>query len=264
MSALLCIDLLGTQSRWRQGGLEPVLAAFDDFADLTFDTTGSIDVAAKILGEVDGDWCALECPTPESAMALGRRIFRRAWLEPRSPHDPRMWLRGAVLPADPGGVRRREPDQELPSIHRTWTSPSAVAATMALRTGFDGMRLLVADELLNDQLRGMFRIPLGRLGVIPFRRMNHTPYPPTLGRSYQDFLWMAETMQEWAHYSMRMKQRLLWSAQDRDEFAHAAATQVVFHECDAILQSVTRKNIQRREEEHKPAGDHAAERGADA
>jgi hypothetical protein len=29
----------------------------------------------------------------------------------------------------------------------------------------------------------------------------------------------------------------------------AAATQIVFHECDAILQSVTRKNLQRRGDE---------------
>jgi hypothetical protein len=263
MPALLCIDLVGTQSRWRQGGVEPTQAAFEDFADLVLDTAGSIDVAPQMHGEIDGDWCGLRCPTPESALALGRRIFRRAWLESRSPQDSRLWLRGMVLPCDADEVvRRREADHELAGITRDSHSPAALEATMALRTGFDGMRLLVADVLLNDQLRGMFRIPLGRLGVIPFRRMNHTPYPPSLGRGYQDFLWMAETMQEWAHYTMRMKQRLLWSAQDREEFAHAAATQVVFHECDAILQSVTRRNIQRREDGHGVAD--GAEHGAGA
>jgi hypothetical protein len=243
---------MGTAARWRRGGLEATLGGFEDFADLVLDTAGSIDVAAQMQGDIDGDWCALRCPTPESALALGRRVFRRAWLEARSPQDARLWLRGTVLPCEPETVvRRREADHELAGIQRNWQAPVAIEATMALHTGFDGMRLLVADELLSDHLRGMFRIPLGRLGVIPFRHMNHTPYPPALGRSYQDFLWMAETMQEWSHYAMRMKQRLLWSAQDREEFAHAAATQVVFHECDAILQSVTRKNVQRREEEHR-------------
>jgi len=102
-----------------------------------------------------------------------------------------------------------------------------------------------------------------RLGVIPFRRMNYTPYPGATQRGFQDFLWMAETQQEWGQYALRMKQRMLWCASDAEEFTQAAATQIVFHECDAILQSVARKNMQRRGGEDAAAPEER-EGGADA
>jgi hypothetical protein len=260
MPALLCIELLGDDTRWRRGAIDAVLAGHDDFADLVLDTVASIDVAPAMRGDQVGNWSALRCPSPESALALGRRIFRRAWLESRSPSDERLWLRGIVLPTgDEVLTARVEPDDELPQVQRHWRFPGTLAALASLRAGVAGMRLLVADEMITDQLRGMFRIPLGRLGVIPFRRMNHTPYPEQLDRPCQDFLWMAETLIDWNHYVQRMKQRLLWSAHDPEEFRIAAATQVVFHECDAILMSVTRKNIHRREQEQPGnGGEHVA------
>jgi hypothetical protein len=52
-----------------------------------------------------------------------------------------------------------------------------------------------------------------------------------------------------------MKQRALWSSRDEDEAVQAAATQVVFHETDAILQSVMRKSQQRRPEGHESASE---------
>ena len=259
VSALLCIDLLGTKARWRCGGAEAATATFEDFHDLVLDTVSTLDCASSVAGELEADWCALLCPTAEAALALGRRIFRRAWFEPRHSEDPRCWMRGIVVPATPdAALRRREPDEELPGIGRTVFAPEVLHALAALRSGFRGMRLLVAAELLNDSLRGLFRIPLGRLGVIPFRAMNHTPYPPNLGREFQDFLWMAETSHEWSQYCTRMKQRMLWSAHAPEEFQQAAATQVVFHECDAILGSVLRKNQLRRQDE--PDELHARER----
>jgi hypothetical protein len=253
MSSLLCIHMLGARARWRTGGHEAAVATFEDFADLVLDTTSTIDVASSIVGDIESDWCAIVCPSTESALALGRRIFRRAWLESRTPEDSRLWLRGVVMPyEDTSSPRATEQDDELKGIKRTWFSPSTLPAMSALNTGFHGMRLLVADSLLNDQIRGTFRIPLGRLGVIPFRRMNYTPYPGVVQRGFQDFMWMAETEQEWGQYTMRMKQRMLWSAADADEFHVASSTQIVFHECDAILQSVARKNMMRRHEEGGP------------
>jgi len=263
MSALLCIDLLGTKARWRFGGHDAAGAAFEDFADLILDTAATLDVAAKVVGEIEADWCAVSCPT-EAAFALARRVFRRAWLETRTPDDSRLWLRGVLVPFDEKAtIRTTTADDELHGVRRTWFSPAAMQSVGILRAGYQGMRLLVADALLNDHLRGMFRIPLGRLGVIPFRRMNYTPYPGATQRGFQDFLWMAETHQEWGQYALRMKQRMLWCASDAEEFAQAAATQIVFHECDAILQSVARKNLQRRGDE-APAPEEREEREGSA
>lgn len=261
MTVLLCIDVLGTEVRWQRGGSSAAAALWEDFGDLVLDTAASLDVADEIRGEIDSDTCVLQCPTTESALALGRRVFRRSWLETRSPGDLRLWLRGLVCGgALANGWRHGRPDDELTAVRRSVPSEPVQKAFTALRSGFHGMRILVDERLLSDQLRGMFRIPLGRLGVIPFRRMNFTPYPPSLSRTWQDFLWMAENAPEWSLYTMRMKQRMLWSAGDHAEFVQCAATQVVFHECDAILQSVTRKNQTRREDrsEHEDEADAGA------
>jgi hypothetical protein len=245
MTALLRIELLGVHELWRTGGPAAADEAFADLHDLVLDTARNLDVADTVTGDLDADGCTIACPVPEAALALGRRVFRRAWLEPRTPDEPRLWLRGVIVDGrDNRPVRTVTPSEDLPGIQESRWSGPAFEAMAALRSGFRGMRLLVADSILTDTLRGMFRIPLGRLGVIPFRRMNHTPYPGPLGHGFQDLLWMAEVRQEWGQYVSRMKQRMLWSSHAEGELAHAAATQVVFHECDAILQSVVRKNEQ--------------------
>jgi hypothetical protein len=160
-------------------------------------------------------------------------------------------------------VRHSAPDEELANVRRTTPTPSLMRALAALRSGFGGMRIVVEESLLTDTLRGMFRVPLGRLGFIPFRRMNFTPYPAGLKRSFQDFLWMADTGHEWQNYLLRMKQRMLWSAADDVEFAVAAATQIVFHEVDTIVQSVVRKNQMRRDGDREGDRDAPASAGND-
>lgn len=243
MPILLYLDLLGADQRWRRQKPGEAQALFDDFADLVFDTVGSLDVADQIAGEIDDNQAALLCPSIESALALSRRIFRRAWLDPRTSDELRLWMRGVITSSDEDSVRVLAADEELPKIRRSTATTSALRGLSALRSGLRGMRILVDEALLNDQLRGLFRVPLGRLGFIPFRRMNFTPYPENLPRNWQDFLWMADTQAEWSNYSLRMKQRMMWTSNDEAETAEAAATQALFHEVDAIVQSVVRKNM---------------------
>jgi len=245
MPILLHLDLLGAPQRWQRQAAGEAQALFDDFADLVLDTIGSLDVADQILGDIENDWAALICPSIESALALSRRIFRRAWLDPRTSDEMRLWMRGVIAPTDDDAVRHFAPDEELPKIRRGVAAPSSMRALAALRSGTAGMRILVDEALLNDQLRGLFRVPLGRLGFIPFRRMNFTPYAQSLPRNWQDFLWMADTQAELSNYALRMKQRIMWSGHDRAESAEAAATQALFYEVDAIVQSVVRKNMMR-------------------
>ncbi len=258
MPILLHLDLLGAPQRWQQQAPGEAQALFDDFADLVLDTIGSLDVADQIHGDIENDWAGLICPSIESALALARRIFRRAWLDPRTSDEMRLWMRGVIAPTDDEAVRHFAPDEELPKIRRAVAAPSSMRALAALRSGTAGMRILVDEALLNDQLRGLFRVPLGRLGFIPFRRMNFTPYTQNLPRNWQDFLWMADTQAEWTNYTMRMKQRMMWSAHDRAEGAEAAATQALFHEVDAIVQSVVRKNMM-RDDRPMPRRDHEAD-----
>ena len=56
---------------------------------------------------------------------------------------------------------------------------------------------------------------------------------------YTDYLWMATNSEsEWYDLMLHMTSRLCYSSVDPDELAQAAATQVLFHECAAIRQSV--------------------------
>lgn len=227
------------------------------FQRLMVETARSLDVANQLGGEIDTDSAVIHCPAPEAALALARRIFRRAFLSPRTPDDLRLWLHGVAVPSEADEpVHESETPDNLPGIDLLRPAPAANCGRAILTSGWRGMRILVDDRLLTDQMRGMFRIPLGRLGVIPFRRMNHTPYPGAAGKGCQDFLWMAETPNEWQQYTTRMKQRMLWSAHEAEELHDAASTQVVFHECEAILQSVLRKNRdQDGDDRQEPDGD---------
>ncbi len=244
MTTLLLLDLLGSRDRWRHGGPALVERVFDHFHNLVCDAARGLDAAHELRGDLEGDRAAIWCPNAETALALGRRLFRRTFLEPRSPDDLRLWLRGVVCDAS-GGESARTMEEtapsELPGLRRHLFGPGMQDALSVLYSGFQGMRLLVANSLLQDTLRGRFRIPVGRLGVIPFRKLNHSPYPASIHRNFQDCLWMAETQQEWGTYESRMTMRMLWSARNPQEFSQAAATQGVFHETLLILQSVARK-----------------------
>ncbi|MEC7583756.1 MAG: hypothetical protein VYE77_05520 [Planctomycetota bacterium] len=254
MPVLLTMDLLGAQAHQKRTNPHASKALWEDFSDLIVDTAESLESPTELLGTIRQGSLVLQCPCVKTALALGRRMFRRAWLETRTPHDLRLWLRGCITVGEVGSeATQAAASRLLPGVQKDVPNPSVQKAVSHLRSGYRGMRILIAEELLDDQLRGVFRIPLGRLGVIPFRRMNFTPYPKSLSQRFQDFLWMADNGAEWAQYNVRMKQRMLWSVEDTSEFVQAAATQVVFHECDAILQSVHRKNQTRREDRPAPA-----------
>ncbi len=266
MTTLLLLDLLGSRDRWRHGGPALVERVFDHFHHLVCDAARGLDAAAELRGDLEGDRAAIWCPNAEVALALGRRLFRRVFLEPRSPDDLRLWVRGVVCDASGGnGDTARTMEEtapsELPGLRRHVFGPGMQDALSVLYSGFQGMRLLVANSLLHDTLRGRFRIPVGRLGVIPFRKLNHSPYPSSIHRNFQDCLWMAETQQEWGSYESRMTMRMLWSARNPQEFSQAAATQGVFHETLLILKSVARKASWQDGEVEIDASDEAAPTG---
>ena len=249
MPVLLAIDLLGAQAHQKRTNPETSVALWDEFSDLIAESLASLEDPSEAQGSIQQGSVVLQCATLSTALTLSRRIFRHAWLSTRTPHDMRLWLRGVITDGELGAAPQQAPvSEQLPGLQRAVLIPSVQKAHSILRSGYRGMRILIDEDLLDDRLRGVFRIPLGRLGVIPFRRMNFTPYPRSLPPHFQDFLWMADNGAEWAQSTMRMKQRMLWSVEDTSEFVQAAATQVVFHECDAILQSVHRKNQVRRDE----------------
>jgi hypothetical protein len=259
MPALLLVDLLGARDLWREGA-DAADAAFTHFHRLVHEVARTLEAGPELTGELEASRAAMLCPTMEAAVALGRRVFRRAFLDARTPDDPRPWLRGVIVPADMHDpLRRATRSTSLPGLERHVYGPALCTGLEVLESGFAGMRLLVADSLLSDTLRGMFRVPMGRLGVIPFRKLNHSPYPPGIERGYQDCLWMAESQQEWGQYFSRMTLRMLWAARNRAEFEQASATMSVFHECSLILKSVLRKSQASDDDDYAEAQEHGGE-----
>ncbi|MEC7583497.1 MAG: hypothetical protein VYE77_04205, partial [Planctomycetota bacterium] len=90
MPVLLVIDLLGAQAHQKQTNPHASRALWEDFSDLIVDTAESLESPADLLGSIRQNSVVLQCPCVTTALALGRRLFRRAWLETRTPPDKRL------------------------------------------------------------------------------------------------------------------------------------------------------------------------------
>ena len=118
-------------------------------------------------------------------------------------------------------------------------SESALLAVSVEKAGFRGMRLLVDNDLVTKAVQEATKISFDSHTLIPFRQLNYSYYPSRLDGRYTDFLWMAgDSKDEWHQLNLHMTSRLRYAAKDSEELAQAAATQIVFHECAAIRQSV--------------------------
>jgi hypothetical protein len=100
--------------------------------------------------------------------------------------------------------------------------------------------------LVTPALCDAFRVEVGRRRLIPFKQLANSIYPGRIAPDYQDFLWMATAdPAEWEKDKVQMASRLRWSSANNEEFIHAAATQVIFHECEAIMRSLLRRTAKR-------------------
>jgi len=85
-------------------------------------------------------------------------------------------------------------------------------------------------------LKGVCDLDVGHLKLFPFRRLKKSFYPTSVDGKYHDFLWMGTSSpEEWDQMKTLMAYRLANAAKSVEELTHAAATQVVFHECGAVF-----------------------------
>jgi hypothetical protein len=250
VATLLFVDVLGVRQRWARGGAEAAKELFDRFY-------GHVVAAARpesgmiLDGAVESDSAALVCDTPAAALRIAQRLFRRVFdsVPARKAPDPdQMWLRGALVPYPAGQTLRNQRGFPAPLQHiQGYTyAPDLLNAIAVEKSGFRGMRLLVRDELVSANLRTEFRMTFGGWFFIPFRRLKHSQYPQARDGAFQDFLWMVDESDDvWESRKRTMAYRLRTAARDSEELAQAAATQIVFHECAAVLASI-RKRIPRR------------------
>ena len=242
---LLFIDMMGIRYRWRTEGRTGVQHAFEVFSRLIRKTLAEQTRDSVVAGGVESDSAALICSDIGSASKIAKGVFCSAFLSARTPSDPRIWLRGVIVPAgEEVDLRWDEPlAQDHPEVIVAKYSSPLLNAIAVEKCGFKGMRVLVTGgPELGERTRSRqvnLRLDESSKHFRPFRKIQGLGYPGRLPNGYTDFLWMAcESEEEWAKMKGTMVQRLKWSAGNQDELVHAAATQAVFHHCGAFLRSV--------------------------
>lgn len=239
MPVVLFLDELGARSRWIQGGAAAAKAGFLGFHRLIVGCCRRARPGTIVGGGLETDSAMLVCDTASGALELARTIFRATFRTANNPSTPRRWLRGSLVPAEACDMRTmstlRAP---LQSLSVATFSSAAFHAISLEKSGFKGMRLLVAKDLATRSLSDEVRIPVGSMSFIPLKRLRHSYYPPLPGMEAVDYLWMSDAESIVAEDLQRdVANRLRFAATNREEFEQAAATQVVFNECAAIFQA---------------------------
>lgn len=250
MSVILFVDMLGARRLWQTGGVTQTMPAFYGFKRM-------VNVAARRAppgevqdGVIETDAAMLVCRSTLEAARIAQRLYLGAFVIRKNASTTRHWIRGCIVPHSDGDFLRagkplREPLQGITAYRY---SESALEAVSVEKSGFKGMRLLVKSELIDDTVRSQMRIDFDKHTLIPFRQLKYSHYPARMEKEYTDFLWMAcQSESEWKDLTRQMASRLRYASRDPLELEHAAATQVVFHECGAIRQSVISRAKRARE-----------------
>ena len=243
MTTLLFVDMLGVKSLWTSGGRPDVETAFREFRALILGTLHSERSSDVLHGVVESDSVALVCRTAQVAFRVGQRLYRQAF-DRHQQGGRRVWLHGVLCPwAAEGDLRTTNPIADAhPKIATIEYRSELLEAINAEKCGIKGMRLLVHNDLIDGPVRSGFSFRVGTHQFYAFSRLSHCPYPPTLQGNYQDFLWMASSDQyQQQRDASQIAASLRMSAQSQDEFLQAAATQVLFHEYAAIINSLRRR-----------------------
>ena len=243
---LLFLDVLGTKSVWSRDGVAGATSVFDRLRVLVRNQARN-NPAVILSGAIESDSAALVCATAADAVKVAIDIYCAAFFEPSlvATRAHRTWLRGVIGPvgavADVADLRTsKRLARDLPRLTVATYADELLDAISAERAGFKGMRLLIREELVTEAVRKahQIRLPPRRSVLHPFRHLDHSAYPERL-EDHFDVLWMAAGDEdEWRRRRNRMSSRIRLSARDTDEVLQAAATQVVFDECDAIITSL--------------------------
>lgn len=234
---LLYVDMLGMKQRWRAEGVPGARRAFDAFYGMVaaaVDAQGT-DLAVAVTGGVQSDAAAVVLPSIDSALAVGRTLFRAAFASMSA--DERTWLRGVII-----GMPPTEPIEAVSGlagsltalIHRRF-SDDLLRAIYVEQSGFRGHRLLVTESLIDEDLVAAQRIAVEGRTFHPLRRLDLSHAPD----GFRDLLWMYPRSAEegsWDDMRLAMRNRFRWAAgASEGEFIQAAATRLVFDECQAIV-----------------------------
>ncbi|MDQ3964639.1 MAG: hypothetical protein M3277_12135 [Actinomycetota bacterium] len=243
MNALFFADLLGVRSKWHKHGRLGAEKAFSRFKELCTSTIEDYDAGSLVDGGIESDALALKCASAEVAARFGMDFYKRAFLAATEEGDidQRFWVRGAIIPieeVDP--LRTAEslpaPYAQIQSV--TYSGPLLDAISVE-RSGIKGMRLLIHQELISMDLQNAVSVDFHGNRLETIIQLPYTPNPERIAEEgYQDLLWMADPA-HWETLRTTMVRRLQWAVKNSEEFAQAAATQVVFHECQESIDTAS-------------------------
>lgn len=242
--ALLLVDLLGVRARWLTAGRAGIEFAFRHWNTLICKSLAHVPVNAIQAGLIETDAVALLFEKPSEAIDCGVRLFRLAYTSRVQESGERFWLRGVITDASTmTTIRTVSPLPGVAShIEAASYSHEVLDAIAAEKSGFKGMRLLVELSLLSPETKRAISLDLGGRRIPRTRLLSLSTYPSRLSSTFCDVLWMATSNEEeWTALKALTARRLAYSAKHSDEFVHAAATQVVFHECGAMFGKARRK-----------------------
>lgn len=239
-SVILFVDLLGVRAKWLKGGRAAAEKAFDDFRSLIARAVKQAKTTALVEGLVESDAMALKFTNISSALDVARRMYLMAFERKNGV----LWLRGCVVPTSPEGYLRKPTafSGTMSNVQLMLYSASLLDGISIEKAGFKGMRLVVPKSLMTAEARAATKMPIGSLNLMAVSKLRDSTYPKRLADEFHDFLWMANPDEAiFSELQKVMAIRLRMAASDPEEFAQAAATQVVFHECAAILNSLRGK-----------------------
>lgn len=241
-AALLFVDMLGVRASWLKSGRRGAEEAFHRFQECIQHALISYSRTEILDAVIESDSVAVKCRNAESAVSLACRLFRRSFARGADLRDgKRIWLRGVILPVGASAQFRTPSDIARSSVSLTnFTYHKRLLDAISIeKSGYRGMRCLIKSNLVTEalQLRNQFKI--GKEFLPRFRHLAHSYYPSRLGMEFQDLLWMNpyDHIGQWPIYQRYMANRLRYAGHNPEELNQAAATQIVFNECEAMIVS---------------------------
>ncbi len=245
---LLFVDMLGVRATWQRGGRSEAEAAFKAFRSLVAGAVKGRSHEEILDGIIETDAAALHCSDTDTALDIGRNLYQMAFQQTATNRSKRPWLRGVIVPRASDLPLRRTTSlhEPLSQINLMLYEPELFDAIAIEKSGIKGMRLLIDKSLLTSETNSRQRLAIGRYSFIPFKGLHSGRYPREIADTHVDYFWMASSEAERRReFSRIMHLRLRLAAKDPEEFSQAAATQVAFLECEAIIGSLkTRQKYQ--------------------
>lgn len=241
---LLYLDVLGTRSRWHAEGRTGAEAIFEKLRLLTLNSVRRVGADQFDLVGIESDSIVARSASVNATLRLAREMFTTLFMEYGIESINRLWIRGSILGSGgPDPLRTEEVcPAPLGQVTTFRYSPSLLDAIAVERSGVKGMRLLIQKNLVDGFTRTSNQVLIDGSWVYPFRVLEFSNYPPRVKSEFEDYLWMLGDIPDWEQVRRAMSNRLRYASRDSEEFLHAASTQVVFNECEAIVRAGLRRH----------------------